>query len=871
MNMERMNRNITFFSLIKPKCGSQSVPLLGLILRASICVLTVMIALHYPGIASGKELSSEDEQELKGRHILFISSYSESFVTVPDQIRGMQSVLEAQGASLDLEYMDTKRFSAEENIDYFHISLSYKLKNLPAYDAVIVGDDAALQFAMDYQEELFAGVPVIFFGINDKERAKRADANPYMAGSIEETSLIENIAIACRFNPKATRVVGIVDGTLTGQGDQKQLEEAALAFPDLNFEAFNVSEDTFEEFGRRLEALDSNCIVLFQSMNQDNSGVYLGLKEQFAFLKEHTRVPVYRASVGGIGKGLLGGKMIDYEGMGRYAAEVTYRVLTGTPVDTIALMEVTPYYYIFDYEIIREYGINQKLIPEGAVLYNKEISPLERYRKFLIGAGIIFLFLSILMVILSMDNMKRRKMQKELQESHEELVATYEELTASEEELKTQYEKIEVMAKHDYLTNLPNRLQFVEKLSYELETGSFGVVMLLDIDNFKAINDTLGHVYGDRLLKEMSGRLSEILDDRMFCARFGGDEFLILISKVRRMEEIDAYIRKLQEAFNEAFVIDGIENSVNFSMGITRYPEDSDNLDQLIMNTDAAMYKVKHNGKNNYIYYQETMKDEIREKKELEGILRQAIREEGFYLCYQPQVEARTGEIVGLEALIRLKDCNISPGSFIPVAEETGHIIAIGRWVAEEAVKQLDAWRKKGLQEKVISINFSSKQLRDREYTSYLIGLLKAYNISPEYIEIEITESIFLENDIQTMEFLQGLKASGLRITLDDFGTGYSSLSYLTYLPVNKIKLDKSINDKFLLSDNIGVMDSIISLAHSLKLKITAEGIEEYDKYLQLRESGCDYIQGYLFSKPLKADEIENIYNLNLLKRYMGE
>ncbi len=851
-----LNRNKGFRSLI-------------LIILAGVCLVTAVI-LHNVSPVNAEEASGEI-QELGGRRILFISSYSGSFVTVPHQIKGLSTVLTSKGISLDIEYMDTRRFSGEEIIERFYESLSYKLKHLPPYDAIIVGDDAALQFAMDYQKELFAEIPVIFFGINDKERAKKADANPYMAGGIEETSLVENIGLALRFNPKAVRVIGIVDGTLTGQGDQKQLEDAALSFPDIEFIAFNVSQYTFDEFGKRLETLDNDCIILFQSMNRDSTGAYMELEEQFAFLKKHTRVPVYRASVGGVGDGLLGGWMIDYEEMGKTAAEVTCRVLAGTPVDTIALLDDTPHYHIFDYNIIREYGIDQKLIPEGAVLFNKEISPLERYRKFLVGAGIVFIFLAILTVILFIENVRYRKMQKELQENHEELLSTYEELTASEEELKSQYEKIEIMAKHDYLTNLPNRLHFLEELSHELERGSYGVVMLLDIDNFKGINDTLGHVYGDRLLQEVGERLSRLQDDRMFCARFGGDEFLILIKGIKEKEEIQTYIRSLQEAFEEAFVIDEIENSINFSIGVTRYPKDSDNLDQLIMNVDTAMYKVKHNGKNNYIYYQEEMKDEIKIKKELEGLLRQALREGGFYLFYQPQLEVETGEIVGFEALVRLKDCNISPGTFIPVAEETGHIVAIGRWVAEEAIRQLADWRKKGFAERVISINFSSKQLRDREYTSYLTELLKAYEVSPKYLEIEITESIFLEKDIQTMEFLEGLKASGLQIALDDFGTGYSSLNYLTYIPVDKIKLDKTINDKFLLPGNMEVMDSIISLAHGLKLKITAEGIEDYDKYLRLRESGCDYIQGYLFSKPLIVDEIEKIYHLNLLDKLKKE
>jgi diguanylate cyclase (GGDEF)-like protein len=818
-------------------------------------------------IISAKENQGESIKALENKRILFISSYSESFITVPEQLAGILSVFQSHGANVDFEYMDTKRLSSEENIQHFYTSLKFKLKNLPTYDAIIVGDDTALQFAMDKQEELFDAVPIVFFGINDKDRAMLADALPNMAGSIEETSIIENLEIAYQFNSSATKVIGIVDGTLTGQGDKKQLEAASRAFEALEFNTLNVSEYTFEEFGKILEGIGEDTILLFQSMNQDSSGNYLDLEDQFEFLREHTRVPVFRASVGGIGKGLLGGRMIDYKKMGVNAAETVYQILTGTSIDTMELVRQTPYYYIFDYELIQKYKIDENRIPDGAVLYNKEVSPLERYSKLIIAAGVIFLFLSIITVVLIIDNIKRRKMQKELQESHEELVSIYEELTASEEELEVQYEKIEKMAKHDYLTGLPNRFHFVERLSRELKNYSYGAVMLLDIDNFKGINDTLGHVYGDHLLRIIAERFHKITDEKLFCARLGGDEFLILLSQVQEQKEIDEYVKRIQMLFDEAFLYEENENYISFSMGVTLYPKDSNNLDQLIMNADAAMYQVKHGGKNNYIYYHENMKNEITSKKEIEGILRQALKEKGFHLCYQPQVDAKTGDIASFEALLRLNDHNISPGIFIPVAEETGHIIEIGRWITEEAIMQLDSWRKKGYQEKIVSINYSSKQMRDKHYITYLKHLLKEYDISPKFIEIEITESIFLEDDTQTLEFLKELKEAGIKIALDDFGTGYSSLNYLTYIPVDKLKLDKSINDKFLLSENIGVMDSIISLAHSLRLKITAEGIEDMDKYLQLRHSGCDYIQGYLFSKPLKAEEIEKIYNRNLLER----
>lgn len=955
-------------------------------------VVLIFLILCYREVA----YASEGEE----KNVLFISSYSENFITVPDQIKGIQSVFQTKNVNLSIEYMDTKKYCSEENIRNFYTGLKYKLENGDKYDAVIVGDDAALQFAMDYQEELFFKIPIIFFGINDKERAETANRNPYMAGSIEETSLVENIKIATDFNPKAKKVAAIVDGTLTGQGDWKQFEAASKFFQGYEFQKFNVSDYSFEEFGTLLESLGEDTIVLFQDMNQDNSGTYMDLNQQIEFIKNHTNVPVYRASIGGVGEGLMGGKMISYEKFGAIAADMVMDIFDGKKVESMKLLTETPYYYCFDYDIIQKYNIDKSLIPKDAVLLHKEVHPLEKYRNYILAAGIFILFLILFALILIFDNVKRRKMQKELQESNERLTAIYEELAASEEELQTQYDIVEKNAKevnllyekydiaikstnsavwelnlntkevdisknfedivkrpfrrpeniykivetfihsdyveklitevsnhvkgaieeiniqvptsdennrkwilirgkvitdntenvkkiygifldvtalkqqeayidyiatHDYLTSLPNRMKFMEVLHSELKRGARGAVLLFDIDDFKSINDTLGHIYGDELLKKAAERLNDIRDPRMFVARLGGDEFLILLREVSTYEEVRYYVRKIEEAFSENFMLEGIENYISFSMGITLYPKDSDDINQLIMNADTAMYQVKHNGKNNCIYYHEGMKEEMKAKKEIDVILRHALKENGLCLYYQPQIEAETGNVIGFEALLRLCDNSISPKVFIPIAEETGQIIDIGRWVAREAIRQAAEWREKGLEEKVIAINYSGKQLRDKGYIEYVRQLLKEYHVKAGNIEIEITEGILLENNVQTIEFLEELKKYGFGIALDDFGTGYSSLNYLTYIPVDKVKLDKSINDKFLSLENSLVMDSLISLAHSLNLKITAEGIEEWDKFIKLKNSHCDYIQGYLFSKPLNKDEIEKVYNKNFL------
>jgi len=264
------------------------------------------------------------------------------------------------------------------------------------------------------------------------------------------------------------------------------------------------------------------------------------------------------------------------------------------------------------------------------------------------------------------------------------------------------------------------------------------------------------------------------------------------------------------------------------------------------------------------------MKKEAEEKRYLEKILRSALEDSGLELLYQPQVDAKTGEIASFEALLRLKNQQISPGVFIPVAEETGIIVQIGRWVAEEAFRQIAKWRELGLSGKSISINYSSKQLRDTEYVEYLNELSIKYQVEPKLIEVEITEGILMENNIATLAFFDDLKKYGYKIALDDFGTGFSSLNYLTYIPVDKIKLDKSIDDKFLEMENTTVIDSLISLSHGLNLKITAEGIENWDKYLKLRDGGCDYIQGYLFSRPVNVEVARTMYSCNLIEEYVN-
>lgn len=456
-----------------------------------------------------------------------------------------------------------------------------------------------------------------------------------------------------------------------------------------------------------------------------------------------------------------------------------------------------------------------------------------------------------------------KESNKEIYEKNQLLTTSEEELTAQLNEINSQREFINFLAFHDPLTNLPNRRKFIENLEYALKRKSNGAVLLLDLDNFKGINDTMGHAFGDKVLLGVTKRLETIADDNILVSRFGGDEFLILYEGKNNSSEIEAVVNEINNLFAEKIVIDEHEVEISFSMGISLYPKDSDEVNQLIMNADLALYEVKKTGKNGYKFFDNDMKAHLLRKSNIELVIKDAIENDGFKIVYQPQVNLLTGEIQEYEALLRLKHHNISPADFIPITEENGTIIKIGRIVAHKVIEQLSKWREMGYKVKPISINFSAKQLHDTKFFDFIKDELDKYDIEPQLIEIEITENIFLENKEQTLTFLTKLKEIGIKISIDDFGTGYSSLSYLTFLPIDKIKLDRSLNNKFLELENIKVMDSLILLAHSLNLEVVAEGIETYEQFRRLCVGKCDFIQGYYFSKPLEVTDVEEKFYIN--------
>lgn len=460
--------------------------------------------------------------------------------------------------------------------------------------------------------------------------------------------------------------------------------------------------------------------------------------------------------------------------------------------------------------------------------------------------------------------------EKELKENNEELEAMVNQLIANEEELHSQYdeinkqkEHIQFLADRDYLTNLYNRRKFTEDITEHISKKGSGTIVLFDIDNFKNINDTQGHLYGDRVLNHIAYVLKDSLIIDSIVYRTGGDEFAVHLPGIVDNNEIESSLKSFFDDLKSNNYIEHMKNHLTASVGIAKYPQDSSSADDILMKSDIAMYKAKEEGKNRFCYFSEDLTSSLDNNVKIERELQNAVEMSNFKLVYQPVINSISGEISYFEALIRMKDSNLSPGEFIPVAENSGLIITIGNWVVDEVCRQLSFWREHHMSIKPVAINISAKQLYDGSIVEYITESLKKYDLSPQFLEIEITESVLIENSAHTIMLLNKLREMGIAISLDDFGTGYSSLSYLTYMPVDKVKIDKSLKDKFLFLENVAVMKGIISICHGLNLQVVTEGVETSEEFIQLRTYGSDFVQGFYLERPLSPERAIKLIETN--------
>ena len=807
-------------------------------------------------------------------NVLFISSYSYSFDSVPDQVEGIKSVLDEKYVNYDLEFMDTKRFNSGRNYENYYDFLNYRLSSRKPYDVIIVGDDNALQFLLDHEDTLVKDVPVVFLGINDMNRVNDATSRPNYTGIYEEMSVEENIELAQRLQPELKEVVAIYDNTRTGIGEYEAFMAVSHQYPDIQFSGINYSEVSRVDFETRLSTLNHSQALMYLSMIENNMQQVITVDEAVQEIVSLTETVVYTPTIGGSGKGLLGGYSVSYFEHGRLAAQMAVDIIQGKNPKDIPVIKESPNQYIIDYNVLMQHGIDENKLPEETILINVPEPFFDSIRWLLLPALLVIIILTMISALMFVDNRRKRLTAIDLQEKNDELTSLYEELTAQEEELRAQYEELEdhrqelinsrrkykELAYTDVLTGLNNRVYLYKILEQEFrKEKKSGVLFFVDLDNFKYINDSFGHILGDEVLRVIGHRLKKIMDEDTIVIRIGGDEFVLAhFSDSNEINHQD-FLDQVNACLEEMVIIGEQEIFASGSIGIVAFPEHGKTAEELIRKADIAMYQAKENGKGQAVYYNDFMGANATNLMGIQNNIRFAIERDQFELYLQPQISVKDQSLVSFEGLIRWNipgEGVISPGDFIPIAEQLGLIHRIGRWVYQRAFSSIQRIEEELGRTLKIAVNVSAMEITRPHFTQEFIELLELHQMQPNKLIIELTESVFLEAAERHIDTLKWLQDIGIEIHLDDFGTGYSSLNYLRLLPIDVVKLDRDfIKDIAVNEEQADLTESLIHIIHNLGKTVIAEGVETEDQLNMLQQMSCDIIQGYYYAKPMTLDE----------------
>lgn len=546
------------------------------------CILAVIL---FVLLCIGGSFPVNAKETGRGR-VLFISSYSYAWETIPQQIEGIKKSL-GDDVTIDYKFMDTQNVDTAENVHLFYKSLSYYLSQVPAYDVIIVGDDAAYNFVLVYRK-IFGNTPIVFEGVNNVSKALAMDYNPNVTGIIENQTYGNTIALAKKIYPEAAHIVAIVDNTVTGLSARKEFYSYKDEFPDLEFSDINASEFSQKDLIKSVESFDESTILLYILCSNDKDGNVYASAESVQMLSSRAHIPMFSGISIGMGKGLLGGEIVSHEEMGEIAGEMALKILNGEPCENMDVITDSPMTYCFDETVMKRFGISRSMLPDDAKIINHEETFMEQYGKVIRITSVIGGIMVLFIIWLVRDNMHKRKVN---------------------DTISSLNKKLNFMARYDALTALLNRRVFMEDLQYRIrEKEPFGLIMF-DMDNFKRVNDVYGHNEGDAVLKEMAARAGALVDDIFEVYRLAGDEFVAIVQS-GQAEVIDSYAMKILDTFKIPYQIAGGEQYLASSIGIAMYPKDGKNSTEVIAAADHAMYEVKKNGKNSRAFYDVDMEEQ---------------------------------------------------------------------------------------------------------------------------------------------------------------------------------------------------------------------------------------------------------------------
>lgn len=815
-------------------------------------LIIVMMALIVSQFENSYSLSqSKVEQE---KHVLVLNSYHRGFKCTDDTVASFLETLENLSQehkyAFYIEYLDWKKYPTQKNIENMYANLRYKYGSKPI-DLIVATDDKALELAIDYREEQFKNIPIVFTGVSQDSFKLLSDNQENITGVIENIDLEPTIQIAKLLNPDFNKIYTIHDFTESGIAMNKDVSSTVKSI-DSSINCIALPPMAVDDIIASVKELPSDSIVLITTFYRDAQGLIVENSEFASLISKYSNVPVFSLYDFYLGYGVIGGAVLQGSKQGELAAK-----LANDYFDDKNLKSLTPVVdpkteVIVDYHEITKYKVDINKLPKDTVILNKPLSFKESNPEaYYLVMTVIFL---LIILVLSLIYYTRRliRTKRQLESQNEELHDLYEQIYNSEEELKN-------LVYFDSLTKLPNRIALTNDIQEHVkqQESITAALMIIDIDNFKYINDTLGHHFGDEFLIEIAKIFLNLSSQSIRVYRIGGDEFAFLVTA--SMPQIEIAAQEIMNCFHKPIYMDKIKIHTTLSMGIAVYPFAGKTVQQLLKNADIAMYEAKQRGKERYVFFDDVMNYRIIEKTKIEHNLQFALDNKEFMLYFQPQYKTSNDKISGFEALIRWKSRELGmvpPNDFIKIAEESQKIVAIGKWVFVNSCDFASKLIKRGYKDIKVSVNISIVQLIQDDFTDFILATIESKNLDFKLIELEITETVLIRSVQEAYTKLETLRSKGVSISLDDFGTGYSSLSYLQNLPITTLKMDRAFVEditKNTITENLASF--IISMAHKLNLEVIAEGVETKLQLDTLKKYNCDKVQGYYYSKPVPEEQ----------------
>lgn len=827
------------------------VSLLSIRPRVALLII-VMMALIVSQFEYSYSLSqSKVEQE---KHILVLNSYHRGFKWTDDTVTSFLETLESLSPehkyAFYIEYLDWKKYPTQKNIENMYANLRYKYGSKPIA-LIVATDDKALELAIDYRQEQLKNIPIVFTGVSQDSFKLLSNDQENITGVIENIDLEPTIQIAKLLKPDFNKIYTIHDFTESGIAMNKDVSSTVKSI-DASLNCIALPPMAVDDIIASVKELPSDSIVLITTFYRDAQGLIVENSEFASLISKYSNVPVFSLYDFYLGYGVIGGAVLQGSKQGELAAK-----LANDYFDDKNLKSLTPVVdpkteVIVDYNEITKYKVDINKLPKDTVILNKPLSFKESNPEaYYLVMTVIFL---LIILVLSLIYYTRRliRTKRQLESQNEELHDLYEQIFNSEEELKK-------LVYFDSLTKLPNRIALTNDIQEHVkqQESITAALMIIDIDNFKYINDTLGHHFGDEFLIEIAKIFLNLSSQSIRVYRIGGDEFAFLVTA--SMPQIEMAAQEIMNCFHKPIYMDKIKIHTTLSMGIAVYPFAGKTVQQLLKNADIAMYEAKQRGKERYVFFDDVMNYRIIEKTKIEHNLQFALDNKEFMLYFQPQYKTSNDKISGFEALIRWKSRELGmvpPNDFIKIAEESQKIVAIGKWVFVNSCDFASKLIKRGYKDIKVSVNISIVQLIQDDFTDFILATIESKNLDFKLIELEITETVLIRSVQEAYTKLETLRSKGVSISLDDFGTGYSSLSYLQNLPITTLKMDRAFVEditKNTITENLASF--IISMAHKLNLEVIAEGVETKLQLDTLKKYNCDKVQGYYYSKPVPEEQ----------------